>query len=402
MQHISGGITAPLGFTASGIACGIKKGSRAGKDLALIVSDGSASAAGAFTRNKVKAAPVIVSMEHLESGRARAIVATSGNANACTGQEGLDDARAIAGAVAKALGISQQEVLVASTGVIGVRMPVEKVVGAIPMAVAALSRDGGADASEAILTTDSTVKESAVELETGGSTVRIGGMAKGSGMIHPDLATMLAFITTDISISPQALKRALVLAVEDTFNMITVDGDTSTNDSVIALASGRAENDEICCDGPDFAAFVSGLNQVAADLAKMIVRDGEGATKLIEVKVKGAGSVQDARKIARTIASSNLVKTAVFGNDANWGRILAAAGRAGAELDPDTVDIYLGSVKVAEAGQGVPFPEDEAREQLDRKDVTITVDLHLGDGLASAWTCDLTYDYVKINASYRT
>ncbi|MEW6105501.1 MAG: bifunctional glutamate N-acetyltransferase/amino-acid acetyltransferase ArgJ [Bacillota bacterium] len=398
-QEIPGGVTAPMGFRAAGLHCGIK---RARPDLALIVSDVPAASAGVFTTNRVKAAPVLVSMEHLRSGRCRAVVVASGNANACTGPKGLEDARAMASVTGEALGISPGEVVVASTGVIGVPMPIEKVCAGIRLAAAALDPGGSRAAAEAILTTDRTVKEVAVEGEIGGHPVRIGGIAKGSGMIHPNMATMLAFVTTDAAITPGMLRRALVRSVERSFNMITVDGDTSTNDMAVALASGLAGSPTIASEGPDFDVFAEGLDYVTGRLARMIVEDGEGATRVIRVEVHGARTEKDARQIARTIASSNLVKTAVFGADPNWGRVLAAAGRAGVEFDANLVDVFIGDVLVARGGAAVEFDEARARDALASREVLIAVDLHAGFESACAYTCDLTYEYVRINASYRT
>ncbi|MBC7084331.1 MAG: bifunctional glutamate N-acetyltransferase/amino-acid acetyltransferase ArgJ [Firmicutes bacterium] len=398
-QEIPGGVTAPMGFRAAGLHCGIK---RARPDLALIVSDVPAASAGVFTTNRVKAAPVLVSMEHLRSGRCRAVVVASGNANACTGPKGLEDARAMASVTGEALGIPPGEVVVASTGVIGVPMPIEKVCAGIRLAAAALEPGGSRAAAEAILTTDRTVKEVAVEGKIGGHPVRIGGIAKGSGMIHPNMATMLAFVTTDAAISPGMLRRALVRSVERSFNMITVDGDTSTNDMAVALASGLAGNPTIISEGSDFDAFAEGLDYVTGRLARMIVEDGEGATRVIRVEVHGARTEKDARQIARTIASSNLVKTAVFGADPNWGRVLAAAGRAGVDFDANLADVFIGDVLVARAGAAVDFDEARARDALASREVLIAVDLHAGFESACAYTCDLTYEYVRINASYRT
>lgn len=388
-----------MGFRAAGLHCGIK---RARPDLALIVSDVPAASAGVFTTNRVKAAPVLVSMEHLRSGRCRAVVVASGNANACTGPKGLEDARAMASVTGEALGIPPGEVVVASTGVIGVPMPIEKVCAGIRLAAAALEPGGSRAAAEAILTTDRTVKEVAVEGKIGGHPVRIGGIAKGSGMIHPNMATMLAFVTTDAAISPGMLRRALVRSVERSFNMITVDGDTSTNDMAVALASGLAGNPTIISEGSDFDAFAEGLDYVTGRLARMIVEDGEGATRVIRVEVHGARTEKDARQIARTIASSNLVKTAVFGADPNWGRVLAAAGRAGVDFDANLADVFIGDVLVARAGAAVDFDEARARDALASREVLIAVDLHAGFESACAYTCDLTYEYVRINASYRT
>ncbi len=407
-QRASGGVALPRGFQASGVHCGIKKSRR---DLALIVSEKQAQAAGVVTSNLVKAAPVLVTMEHLKSGFAGAIVANSGNANACTGEAGLRDARIMAAETASALGISPQEVLVASTGVIGKPLPIGNIREGIPVAVSRLSPEGSSDAAEAILTTDRTAKEIALKGCISGRDASIGGICKGSGMIHPDMATMLGFITTDVAITPVMLKRALVQSVDESFNMITVDGDTSTNDMVIAMANGLAGNKVIDGEGPDFHEFCLGLQAATASLAKMIVKDGEGATKFVEVRVVRADTVEDARRIAKSVASSNLVKTAIFGADPNWGRILAAAGRAGVDFRPDLTDVYIGDVLVARSGKANGFGEagagkasgfDEAcaRKALAKTDIEIIIDLNAGNRSASAWTCDLTYDYVKINASY--
>ncbi len=399
IHNVPGGVTAPRGFTAAGVAAGIKNGK---KDMALLCADREAAAAGVFTTNRVKAAPVLVTMEHLRSGRARAVVMNSGNANACNGIRGVEDARAMAAAVGELLNVPAEQVLVASTGVIGQPLPMDRVLAGIRRAAAELSRAGGADAAAAIMTTDTFTKEAAVRVELGGAGVTIGGMAKGSGMIHPNMATMLCFITTDAAITPAMLKKALAAVVDCTFNMITVDGDTSTNDMALALAGGAAGNRLVDAEGPDFAAFCAALEQVCRRLAVDIARDGEGATKLLEVRVQGARSRRDARLAARAVAASNLVKTAVFGEDANWGRVLCAAGYSGAEFNPDMVDIFIGDVKVAENGGSLPFSEERAAGVLARDHVIITLDFKSGDCAATAWGCDLTYDYVRINGSYRT
>lgn len=396
-QSMPGGVTLPSGFQASGVHCGIKK-SR--PDLALIVSEKQAVTCGVFTSNLVKAAPLIVTMEHLKSGFARAIVANSGNANACTGEEGARNARAMAEETALAFGICPQDVVVASTGVIGRALPMDKITQGIRLAVSKLSPEGSLGAAQAILTTDRSVKETALSGHISGQAVHIGGIAKGSGMIHPNMATMLAFMTTDVAITPKMLKKALTRSVEASFNMITVDGDTSTNDMAVVMANGLAANPVIDEEGPAFHEFCHGLREVTVSLAKMIAKDGEGATKFIEIKVVGASSVEDARCIARTVASSNLVKTAVFGADPNWGRILAAAGRAGVDFCPDLTDIYIGDVLVAQSGKPACFDENSARKVLAGEDTEIIINLNAGDECAAAWTCDLTYDYVKINASY--
>ncbi|MBF7083444.1 bifunctional glutamate N-acetyltransferase/amino-acid acetyltransferase ArgJ [Desulfallas sp. Bu1-1] len=399
VKQIPGGVTAPRGFTAAGVSAGIKNGK---KDVAVIFSDREAAAAGVFTTNRVKAAPVQLTMRHIESGRARAVVVNSGNANACNGPRGLEDARAMAARAGELLGVPAQQVLVGSTGVIGQPLPMDKVLPGIERAVAELSREGCSDAAEAIMTTDTFAKEAAVTLELGGRETVVGGMAKGSGMIHPNMATMLGFITTDAAIAPGWLDKALLQAVERTFNMITVDGDTSTNDMVVALANGAAGNRVIDGEGPDFTAFCAALEEVCRNLAVAIARDGEGATKLLEVRVRGARTERDARTAARAVAASNLVKSAVFGEDANWGRVLCAVGYSGADFDPDAVDVFIGDEKVAENGAVLPFSEERAARALAGKHVVITIDMKTGDAGATAWGCDLTYDYVRINGSYRT
>ncbi|HHV63127.1 MAG TPA: bifunctional glutamate N-acetyltransferase/amino-acid acetyltransferase ArgJ [Firmicutes bacterium] len=394
------GVTAPMGYKAAGVHCGVKKQGK--KDLALIYSEVEASAAGVFTRNKVKAAPVLLTLKNIAGGRAQAIVANSGNANACTGEVGMRDALRMAEVAAAELKLAPGMVVVASTGVIGVRLPIGEIEAGIRRAVGLLSRDGSRDAAEAILTTDTRTKEVVVDLKLGSSRVRIGGMAKGSGMIHPNMATMLSFLTTDAAIDPGILQEALRASVEKSFNMVTVDGDTSTNDMVVILANGLAGNPRITGPGRDFMEFQEALDEVTVQLARMIAGDGEGATKFVEVRVLGAPTAADARLAARAIASSNLVKTAVFGEDPNWGRIIAAAGYSGAEFDWEKVDIFIGNVKTAEGGAAVPFNEEEARNELRKHDIVLTIDLKSGDQTATAWTCDLTYDYVKINASYRS
>lgn len=397
---VEGGVTAPQGFVAAGVYCGVKE---AKKDLALIYSEAPAVAAAMFTTNVVKAAPVLVTMDYLRANRARAIVANSGNANACTGDEGMNNARRMAEATAAALGISPKEVIVASTGVIGVPLPIERIESGIAGAAKSLSRDGGASAAEAILTTDTVSKQAAVVMDIRGCPVTIGGIAKGSGMIHPRMATMLAFLTTDANITAPMLKIILKRSVDPSFNMITVDGDTSTNDTIAILANGLAGNHLISTTtSPEFRVFRKGLNLICETLAKMIVKDGEGASRFIEVCVKGAFDLKEAKAAAMAIARSNLVKTAVFGSDPNWGRVLAAAGASGARFMQYRADVYLGDVKTAANGVPVDFDEEEARIALAGPEVKITVDLKMGQSMARVWTCDLTYDYVKINASYRS
>lgn len=401
MKIIDGSVTAPQGFLAQGVEAVIKKADK--KDVAIIYSTHPASAAGMFTTNMVRAACVDIDRAHLESGSAQAIVANSGNANACTGQPGWDDTIEMARLTGQLLGIDPHDVLVASTGVIGVAMPMDRIEQGIRSAAASLSRQGANNAAQAIMTTDLVSKEIAVETEIGGRPVRIGAMAKGSGMIHPNMATMLSFITTDAAVGSQCLHQMLAASTRQSFNMISVDRDTSTNDMVLILANGLAGNE--CVDSPSSAAgkvFQEALDFVCISLAKMIARDGEGATRLIEVQVINADSQATARTIARSITASNLTKAAVFGEDANWGRILAAAGYSGAQFDPGRVDIFLGSLQMAANGMGLEFDEDRARQELHQDPVIIRVDMKAGQERATAWGCDLTYDYVRINAAYRT
>ncbi len=397
-----GGITTPQGFKAGVAHAGIKYQGR--YDLALVFSECSAVGAGVFTTNKFQAAPVLVSRQHLAAQeKLRGFVVNSGCANACTGDEGLADARMMAQVAAEVTGCRVEEFLVASTGVIGVPLPMEKVRQGIIEAGKNLSVEAGALAAQAIMTTDTVPKEIGIEVEIDGKRVILGAMAKGSGMIHPNMATMLGFVTTDAAISKECLQKALVIANKDSFNMVTVDGDTSTNDTLAVLANGLAGNSLI--DNPEseeFQLFTAALQQVCVYMARMIARDGEGATRLLEVKVVNSPSQEDARIAARTIAGSNLVKAAIFGQDANWGRIICALGYSGAEFAPEEVDVYLGELLVAEKGRGLAFDETVARRILEQDEVVVTVDLHAGEYAATAWGCDLSYDYVKINADYRT
>lgn len=396
---MSGGVTAPKGFMAAGVAAKVRKNGR--PDLALLYSETPAAAAAAFTQNQVKAAPVLVTKEHLAARTAQAVVVNSGIANACTGEQGLLDARQMARVAGEALAVAPQQVVVASTGVIGEYLPMEKIEAGIRKAAQELSRDGAA-AAEAILTTDTTTKECALQFTLGGKKVTIGGMAKGSGMIHPNMATMLSFLTTDAAVEQQALDAALHWAVDRSFNAITVDGDTSTNDMVVLLANGKAGNSPLKTDDPQFSLFREALLAVCVELAKMIARDGEGATKFLEVQVKGAAAEEDAFIIARAVAGSSLVKSAVFGEDANWGRVLSAAGACGVTFDPNLVDVYLGDLQVAANGRGLAFDEAKAHSILAAGDVTFILDLHTGSGEGIAWGCDLSFDYIRINANYRT
>ncbi|AEG13974.1 Arginine biosynthesis bifunctional protein ArgJ [Desulfofundulus kuznetsovii DSM 6115] len=399
-EEKSGGVTAPQGFLAAGVAAGVKYKGR--RDIALIFSEVPARAAGVFTTNLVKGAPVVVTMERIARGRARAVVVNSGNANTCNGEQGIRDARAMAQETARVLNIPEEDVLVASTGVIGQPMPMDRILPGIAAAARELSSGGGAAAAEAIMTTDTEPKETALSLTLSGHTVTIGGMAKGSGMIHPSMATMLCFITTDAAVSAPCLQEMLRHAVDRSFNMISVDGDTSTNDMVLALANGRAGNPEITAENEDYHLLRDALTEVCTRLARAVARDGEGATKLLEVKVINAASEKDARLAARAVVASNLVKTAIYGRDANWGRIICAAGYSGAHFDPDRVDIYLGDIMVARDGVALPFDEEAASSVLAGREVRVLVDLKSGEYEATAWGCDLTGEYVNINASYRT
>lgn len=406
IKVIPGGVTAAAGFKGSGVHAGIKKSNKKKPDVAVIFSQVPASVGGVFTQNRVKAAPVVFSQKVVEEGVAQALVVNSGNANACTGIEGEETACLMAYWTAQGLGIDEKKVIVSSTGVIGHQLPRDVVKTGIEKAVAGLSREGGHDAAVAIMTTDLFYKEIAVQTMIGDTRITVGGMCKGSGMIHPNMATMLSFITTDAAVEPPVLQKALKDAVDKSFNMITVDGDTSTNDMAIVFANGIAGNQIIDGNGPDFSRFQEALDYVCIELAKMLARDGEGASKLLEVQVKNALNVADARAAAKAVVSSSLVKSAFFGEDANWGRILCAVGYSGAEIAPETVEIWLesasGREKVAELGTGLEFDEENAKKVLKEKEIKVIIDLHQGSGEATAWGCDLTYDYVKINADYRT
>ena len=402
MNVIEGNIASPAGFSASGIHAGLKK-SR--KDMALIVSECPAVSAAAFTTNSVKAAPVLYDMKILEKGCARAVVVNSGNANACTGEQGYKDCEETASYAASALGIASDEVFVSSTGVIGQMLDMTKIKKGIDSLVSSLGKDGEA-AAEAILTTDTVKKEVCVSVNLEGKEVRIAGMAKGSGMIHPNMATMLCFITSDAAISHDLLQELLGTTVEDTFNMISVDGDTSTNDTVIVLANGMAGNKMIEKGSDSYIAFSKAFDYVLRELAKKIVKDGEGADRFIEMKVEGAAGQNDARALARSVVSSSLVKAAFFGSDANWGRILCAMGYSGASFSLDKVDLFYssaaGSIQVLKSGSPIVFDEDEAKKILLEKEIYVRAVLHDGSACATAWGCDLTYDYVRINGDYRS
>jgi glutamate N-acetyltransferase/amino-acid N-acetyltransferase len=404
MKQIEGSVTAPKGFRASGIHCGIRK-NRAKKDLALIAAGKECAAAAVYTGNKVKGAPLIVTAEHLKNGRAQAVICNSGNANTCNA-DGIEIADQMSAGTAKALGISPEDVIVASTGVIGQPLPLDKITAALPRLAEDLSDRGFAAAEEAIMTTDTRRKGTAVEFMLGGKTCRIGGIAKGSGMIHPNMATLLSFLTTDAAIAPGMLHEALLRSVQKTYNMVSIDGDTSTNDMASILASGLAGNAEITAPGADFDAFCAGLDTVLVYLAKEIARDGEGASRLIECVVEGAADEAAARAVAKAVISSNLLKAAIFGADANWGRVLCAVGNAPADVDVQKVDVSFesegGSLQVCKAGYGVDFSENQARAVLVADEIVIRVGLNSGSATATAWGCDLTYDYVKINGDYRT
>jgi glutamate N-acetyltransferase / amino-acid N-acetyltransferase len=395
----TGAVTAPRGFRAAAVSAGIKASQNL--DLALVVSETPAAAAAVFTTNLTQAAPVIVSREHLarSNGIARAIVVNSGCANACTGDEGMAAARAMCAESAQLLGCPIEQVLVASTGVIGVALPMDKVRAGLPLAARALGAEHGAAAARAIMTTDPFPKEASTRIVIDGREVVVGGMAKGSGMIEPRLATMLAFITTDAAIAPPLLDRALRDAVDDTFNAITVDGDCSTNDCVMALANGQAG---VRVDDARYDAFVGGLRGVCRELAQGIVRGGEGATKLVAVHVTGARSASEARQCAKTIANSLLVKTAIHGGDPNWGRLIAAAGRAGVAFDPSRATVTIGPIVLFDRGRPHDEAAGRAAEYLQGTDLAVGVDLGVGPAASTVWTCDLSAEYVRINADYRT
>jgi len=398
-QVVKGGITYPKGIKAAGVKCGIRFNK---KDLALIYSEKVADAWGTFTINKFKAAPLVVTEKNLSlsGGKLQAVLINSGVANACTGEKGLKDAWEMVDYVSQGLKIKKEYVAVTSTGKIGEFLPLKKIETGLNEAISKLSTSGGIEAAEAILTTDTKKKEIAVNFKLGEQEVKIGGMAKGSGMIHPNMATMLGFITSDISISQELLKYALQQAVEKTFNMISVDGDTSTNDMVVVIANGLAGNQLIEKKDGDYYKFYQALHYVTEYLAKCIVKDGEGVTKMIEVEVKNALSFAEAKKVAKAVINSPLVKTAIFGKDPNWGRILAAVGYSGAEVMPGKVDLYL-KEKIVENGQPLTFSRQKLHEYLESSDeIKIIIDLKMGEVNATAWGCDLTYDYVKINTKY--
>ena len=406
MKLISGGVTAAKGFRAAGVHAGVKAGSSAAKnDLAMILCDTEASAAGVYTMNRVKAAPIYVTMEHLENGSARGIIANSGNANACA-PLGHENAVKMCEAAASATGLRPEDFIVCSTGVIGQTLNVSVIENACPTLASLLSRDGSGDAATAIMTTDTKKKEIAVSFELGGKEVRLGGIAKGSGMIHPNMGTMLCFLTTDCAISPDVLQDALYEVTKVTFNRVSVDGDTSTNDTCCILASGAAENQLIDWKSEDYDVFYGALKFVCTELAKKIAGDGEGATKLVTCTVSGSRSDEAAEKLAMEVIRSSLVKAAMFGADANWGRVLCAMGYSKAPFRPECVDVSFasaaGSIAVCKAGEGLEFDEELAKKVLSQDEVEIQVNVNEGEHAVTAWGCDLTYDYVKINGDYRT
>ena len=404
MKRIEGGVCAASGFLASGVHCGIRKNTSK-NDLSLIFSEAEASAAAVYTTNLVKGAPLIVTKAHIADGKARAIICNSGNANTCNA-DGIEIAEGMAALAADQLGIDAADVVVASTGVIGQPLSLDPIAGGIKGLADSLSHDGSREAALGIMTTDTIAKEVAVEFELGGKTCCIGGIAKGSGMIHPNMATMLVFITTDAAISPEMLQKALSGDISNTFNMISIDGDTSTNDMVVVLANGMAGNETITREGEDFAVFMRALNTVSVALCRMIAGDGEGATKLLECRVSSAADEATAKTVAKSVICSSLLKAAMFGADANWGRVLCAIGYSGADVDVTKIDVSFrspkGEILVCKDGAGVAFSEEKAKEILLEKEIDILVSLNSGSAEAVAWGCDLTYDYVKINGDYRT
>lgn len=401
---IDGGVCAAKGFKASGVHCGIRK-SRTKRDLALVFSAVPASCAAVYTTNLVKGAPLEVTKSNISDGYAQAIICNSGNANTCNA-DGIEIADQMCQLTGQALGIKPTDVVVASTGVIGQKLDITPIAKGIPLLVSELSKDGNLNASEGIMTTDTVRKEVAVQFSVGGKECRIGGMAKGSGMIHPNMATMLVFITTDAAISPAMLQKALSSDISNTFNMVSVDGDTSTNDMVTVLANGMAGNSPITEEGPDFDAFMKALNTITVSLCRMIAGDGEGATKLLECITEGAADKQTAKTVAKSVICSSLLKAAMFGADANWGRVLCAIGYSGACVDVNKIDVAFksakGTIAVCKNGAGIDFSEEKAKQILLEKEIDILINLNSGNQSATAWGCDLTYDYVKINGDYRT
>ena len=404
MREIAGGVCAAKGFSANGVHCGIRK-NQGKKDLSLIFSSVPCSAAAVYTTNLVKGAPLTVTKKHLSNGIAQAVICNSGNANTCNAN-GIEIAEEMSALAAKALGISSEDMIVASTGVIGQPLSIAPIAAGLPELVAGLSPEGGRAAAEGIMTTDTVMKEVAVEFTLGGKTCHLGGIAKGSGMIHPNMATMLVFLTTDAAITPAMLQKALSGDIAGTFNMLSIDGDTSTNDMVTVLANGLAGNPTVDAEGEDFTAFMKALNSVTIALCRKIAGDGEGATKLLECKVSGAADLDTAKTVAKSVICSSLLKAAMFGADANWGRVLCAIGYSGANVDVNKVDVAFhsaaGTVEVCKNGAGLDFSEEFAKKVLLEKEIEILVELNSGEFSSTAWGCDLTYDYVKINGDYRT
>jgi len=404
MKEVMGGVCAAKGFEAAGEHCGIRK-NKTKRDVALIVSEKRAAAAGVYTTNLLKGAPLLVTKANISDGYAQAIICNSGNANTCN-VDGVEVAEKTCELVAEATGFDAKDVIVASTGVIGLPLSIEPFETNMDMLVSKLSRDGGKNAANAILTTDTFRKEIAYSFEIDGKACTIGGIAKGSGMIHPNMATMLSFITTDVAISPEMLQKALSADIQDTFNMVSVDGDTSTNDMVCVLANGMAENKMIDAENADYVIFREALNAVTSFLCREIAKDGEGATKLITCIAKNAQDIQTAKTVAKSVICSNLFKAAIFGEDANWGRAMCAVGYSGADIDIDKIDLDFisraGEIAMCRNGKVVEFSEEKAKKVLMENEITVVVDLRMGDCEATAWGCDLTYDYVKINGDYRT
>ena len=404
MKIVNGGVCAAKGFVANGIHCGVRK-NKVKKDLSLIVSEKVASCAAVYTTNLVFGAPITVTRKHLINGQAKACICNSGIANTCC-SGGVEVAEEICEAAAKTLQCNADDIVIASTGVIGQPLDPNPIKNGLEELVAGLSENGSDSAAAGIMTTDTVKKEIAVEFELGGKTCHIGGIAKGSGMIHPNMATMLVFITSDVAITPTLLQKALSTDIKNTFNMISIDGDTSTNDMVTVLCNGMAENAEITEKNEDYEVFMNALNTVTVHLCRMIAADGEGATKLLECKVSGAKSEAIAKTVAKSVVCSSLTKAAMFGSDANWGRVLCAIGYSGAAVDVNKIDVAFasaaGEIKVCKNGMGIEFSEEKAKEVLSEKEINILIDLNDGEFSSTAWGCDLTYDYVKINGDYRT
>ena len=403
--NINSGVTAPIGFLASGIYCGLKKNPNK-KDLALIFSEKIASAAGVYTKNKVKGAPLTVSKEHLINKKAQGIIINSGNANTCNGDDGLSKAEKTCVLCGTALDIAPNDILVASTGVIGVPLNLSAIESGIPSLVSALNKDGGLDSAEAIMTTDTVLKQGSITFKVGEKNITLGAMAKGSGMIHPNMATMLSFITTDLNISEELLEKALKDSVDISYNRISVDGDMSTNDMVLILANGMANNPKIIEEDSDYDNFCTALKTLNIYLSRRIAKDGEGATKLMECIVKNCSSINEGEILAKSVINSSLVKTAIFGSDANWGRILCALGYTDVDFDPEKVDVSfkssVGEINICTNGSNVNFDEPLAKEILLKDEIQIIIDMKSGNNDVTCWGCDLTYDYVKINGDYRS